>query len=60
MTNPAFEGEISFGVPQDIMYPHVPRVLQRFAQEYPRVRVLLQSDHTDRSQGEVRPRPRST
>ena len=46
MTNPAFEGEINFGVPQDIMYPHVPRVLQRFAQEYPRVRVMLQSDHT--------------
>ena len=46
MTNPAFEGEINIGVPQDIMYPHVPRVMQRFAQEYPRVRVMLQSDHT--------------
>jgi DNA-binding transcriptional LysR family regulator len=46
MTNPAFEGEIRIGVPQDIMYPHVPRVMQRFAQEYPRVRVMLQSDHT--------------
>ena len=46
MTHPAFEGEISIGVPQDIMYPHVPRILQRFAQEYPRVRVLLHSDYT--------------
>ena len=46
LTNPAFEGEITFGVPQDIMYPHVPRVMQRFAQEYPRVRVMIQSDHT--------------
>jgi DNA-binding transcriptional LysR family regulator len=46
MTNAAFEGEITIGVPQDIMYPHVPRVMQRFAQEYPRVRVMLQSDHT--------------
>ena len=46
MTNPAYEGEISIGVPQDIMYPHVPRVMHRFAQEYPRVRVMLQSDHT--------------
>jgi DNA-binding transcriptional LysR family regulator len=46
MTNQAFEGEISIGVPQDIMYPHVPRVLQRFAQEYPRVKVMLQSELT--------------
>ena len=46
MTNQAFEGEITIGVPQDVMYPHIPRVLQRFAQEYPRVRVMLQSDVT--------------
>ena len=52
MTNPAFEGEITMGVPQDIMYPHVPRVLQRFAQEYPRVRVKLHSDYT----AELKPR----
>ncbi len=52
MTNPAFEGEINLGVPQDIMYPHVPRVLQRFAQEYPRVRVKLHSDYT----AELKPR----
>jgi DNA-binding transcriptional LysR family regulator len=52
MTHPAFEGEISLGVPQDIMYPHIPRVLQRFSQEYPRVRVSLLSDYT----AELRPR----
>jgi DNA-binding transcriptional LysR family regulator len=52
MTSPAFEGEITVGVPQDIMYPHVPRILQRFAQEYPRVRVKLQSDYT----AELKPR----
>lgn len=46
MTNQAFEGELTLGVPQDIIYPHVPGVLQRFAQEYPRVRVMLQSDLT--------------
>ena len=46
MTNQAFEGELTIGVPQDIMYPHIPRVLQRFAQAYPRVRVMLQSDLT--------------
>jgi DNA-binding transcriptional LysR family regulator len=46
LTNPAFEGELTLGVPQDIMYPNVPKVMRRFAQEYPRVRVLLQSDLT--------------
>ncbi len=46
MTNQAFEGELTIGVPNDIIYPHIPRVLQRFAQEYPRVRVMLQSDLT--------------
>lgn len=52
LTHPAFEGEINVGVPQDIMYPHIPRVLQRFAQEYPRVRVNLLSDYT----AELKPR----
>ena len=52
LTNPAFEGEISVGVPQDIMYPHIPRVLQRFAQAFPRVRVNLVSDYT----AELKPR----
>jgi DNA-binding transcriptional LysR family regulator len=46
LTNQAFEGEINFGVPADVVYPHVPRVLQRFAQEYPRVKVMLQSELT--------------
>jgi DNA-binding transcriptional LysR family regulator len=46
MTDQAFEGELTLGVPQDIMYPNIPRVLRQFAQEYPRVRVLLTSDVT--------------
>ena len=41
MTDQAFEGELTLGVPQDIMYPHIPRVLRQFAREYPRVKVLL-------------------
>lgn len=41
MTNKAFEGEIAFGAPHDVIYPHIPGVLQRFAAEYPRVRVML-------------------
>jgi DNA-binding transcriptional LysR family regulator len=46
MTNQAFEGEINFGAPHDVIYPHVPRVVQRFAAEYPRVRVRLHSHYT--------------
>jgi DNA-binding transcriptional LysR family regulator len=46
MTDQAFEGEIAFGVPHDIVYPHVPQILQRFAAEYPRVKVQLISSYT--------------
>lgn len=46
MTNQAFEGELTLGVPQDIMYPTIPRVLRQFSQEYPRVKVTLFSDLT--------------
>jgi DNA-binding transcriptional LysR family regulator len=46
MTDQAFEGELTLGVPQDIMYPNIPLVLRRFAREYPRVKVLLNSDFT--------------
>lgn len=48
MTNKAFEGEVNLGVPHDIIYPYVPRVLQRFAAEYPRVKVQLHSLYTSR------------
>lgn len=46
MTDQAFEGEVIFGVPADIVYPHIPGVLQRFAREYPRVKVQLISSFT--------------
>ncbi|MFO1209969.1 MAG: LysR family transcriptional regulator [Amaricoccus sp.] len=46
LTHPAFEGGIDFGVPHDIIYPRVPQVLQRFAAEYPRVRLKLHSLYT--------------
>lgn len=48
LTGPAYEGEVVFGVPADIVYPHVPRILHRFAAEYPRVRVQLLSSYTTR------------
>ncbi|WP_316014229.1 LysR family transcriptional regulator [Roseobacter sp. HKCCA0434] len=46
MTDHAYEGEIVFGVPHDIVYPHVPLILQRFAVDYPRVKVQLISSYT--------------
>lgn len=48
MTAKAFEGEIVVGLPHDIVHPAMPKVLQRFAQDYPRVRVHLKSAHTRR------------
>ena len=33
MTHEDFEGELIFGVPHDIVYPHVPTVLRRFARK---------------------------
>jgi len=46
LTHPAFEGTLDLGVPHDIIYPHVPAVLQRFAAEYPRVKLQLHSLYT--------------
>ena len=48
LTNQAFEGEINLGVPHDLIYPHIPRVLQRFAAEYPRIKVQIHSLYTSR------------
>lgn len=46
MRDEQFEGEILLGVPHDIVYPHIPGVMQRFAAEYPRVRIQLVSSYT--------------
>ncbi len=46
MTDQAYEGTLTLGVPHDIVYPVIPQVLQRFAAEYPRVRVQLVSSFT--------------
>jgi DNA-binding transcriptional LysR family regulator len=46
MTGDAFEGEVRFGVPADIVYPNIPKILQRFDRAYPRVRVNLFSSYT--------------
>ncbi len=46
LTSDDFEDEIVLGVPHDIVYPHIPKVLKRFAAEFPRVKVQLVSSYT--------------
>ncbi|WP_102226193.1 LysR family transcriptional regulator [Acidimangrovimonas sediminis] len=48
LTHQSFEGEIVLGVPSDIVYPAIPRVLKRVHAEYPRMRVTLVSSYTRR------------
>ena len=48
LTDQVYQGEIMLGVPHDIVYPVIPRVLQQFNAAYPRVNVKLQSSSTMR------------
>lgn len=47
LTHQAFEGAITFGVPHDIVYPLIPKVLQDFNARYPRISVQLQASYSD-------------
>ncbi len=46
LTDHVWEGEIVLGVPHDIVYPVIPRVLQQFNAGHPRVKVQLISSYT--------------
>jgi DNA-binding transcriptional LysR family regulator len=46
MTAPAFAGEINLGCPDDILAPHVPRVMRAFGGSHPQVKAHL---HTAQS-----------
>ncbi len=46
LTDQAFEGEVVLGVPHDVVYPVIPRVLQRFNSSFPRVSVNLVTSNT--------------
>ncbi|MEO0937987.1 MAG: LysR family transcriptional regulator [Pseudomonadota bacterium] len=46
LTDQAYEGEITLGVPHDIVYPAIPRVLKQFHAAFPRVQVQLVSSYT--------------
>ena len=46
LTDKLYEGEVTLGVPHDIVYPVIPRVLRQFNAAYPRVKVQLISSYT--------------
>ena len=46
LTASEYEGELSLGVPNDIINPYIPRILRRFLQDYPRIQVKLHAGHT--------------
>ncbi len=46
LTDQVFEGEITFGVPHDVIYPVIPNVLKKFNAAYPRMRVQLTSSYS--------------
>jgi DNA-binding transcriptional LysR family regulator len=48
LTATDYTGQITLGVPHDIVYPAIPQVLQRFNTDFPRMRVQLVSSYTSR------------
>ncbi len=46
LTDEHYQGELTLGVPHDIIYPHIPQVLKHFAAAMPRVQVHLISSNT--------------
>ncbi|WP_281983899.1 LysR family transcriptional regulator [Thalassorhabdomicrobium marinisediminis] len=48
LTAQEYEGEITLGVPHDIIHPYIPQVLRRFAADFPRVQINLVSHPSKR------------
>lgn len=46
MTDNGYQGEVTLGVPHDIVYPAIPKVLAHFAADFPRMKVHLLSGYT--------------
>lgn len=46
LTAREYEGEVTLGAPNDLVYPVIPQILRRFAAAYPRMRVQLVSSFT--------------
>lgn len=50
LTAPDFEGELNFGVPHDLIQPHIPTCLREFSSAFPRVKLNM----VTRSSSELR------
>ena len=48
LTASEYEGEISLGVPEDIINPYVPQILRSFSRDYTRLQIKLHSSLTKR------------
>lgn len=48
LTSKEYEGEITLGVPHDIIYPYLPPVLRKFSNDFPRMKLKLISEPTKR------------
>lgn len=46
-TDQSYEGEITLGVPHDVVYPAIPHVLRRFKVDFPRMHVRLLASFTE-------------
>lgn len=46
LTDHAYEGEITLGVPHDVVYPAIPQVLKQFHAAFPRMRIQLEASYT--------------
>lgn len=46
LSDEEFEGEISLGVPHDILYPAIPNVLKQLRSAYPRIKVNVINENT--------------
>lgn len=46
LTSPDYEGVVRFGVPGDIVYPQIPKVLKEFSRDYPRVQIKFTTKKT--------------
>lgn len=49
LTDSEYEGTITFVLPHDIVYPHIPQVLRHFHTMYPRMQVQLHTRNTIRA-----------
>lgn len=48
LTNSESDGELRFGVPHDIVEPHIPAILKQFVHAFPKVSVSLSADNSHR------------